>query len=64
MAGFMVCYNAFFFRVEDERFLLEAANDALDRLLKVFNCNGLGRSTGSLKKLASIRRYMLAATYQ
>lgn len=55
MASFVVGDDALFFRIEHQGFLLEATNDALDSLLKVFNRNGLGRGTGSWKVLALIQ---------
>ena len=64
MAGFMVGNDALFFGIENEGFLFETANDALDSLLKVLDRDCLGRSTGSLKLLASIWEYQVTVTYR
>ena len=47
VAGFVVGDGFLLGRVEDEGFLLEAADDALDGLFEVFELNGGGRATGS-----------------
>lgn len=47
MAGFVVGDDALLFGIKYQRFLLEATNDALDSLLKVYNRNGLGGGPGS-----------------
>lgn len=55
MAGFVVGDCFLFFGGEDEGFLFETADDALDGLFEVDHCYGFGTCTGSCMLLAFMK---------
>jgi len=55
MAGFVVCDGLLLFGAENKRLLLQAADDTLDGLFKVFELNRKGARTCSYSILANSR---------